>query len=182
MPPPRAQPDPAADADAEADATGSCWMLIVEGRPPRWSRAVRATLLDCRRPEAVPRVVAADAPQVLAQLELDAPPVLLGLEVTRGALAERFDDLARWWTHPAVCPVALVRRGDFGRAATDHLEAALSEAGAAATLFSPRDAGGLLAIASRHAAQVWRRLEHRLPPHEIAWRRLPWQPPPWALG
>ncbi|MEM6798084.1 MAG: hypothetical protein AAF589_01095 [Planctomycetota bacterium] len=110
------------------------------------------------------------------------PPILLGLEITPSNLQQRLEELAHWRRVTSVVAVGLIDNETIDRGQHLAIEEMLREAGAAAISVSPRRLRPLIALADRHAALAWRRAAAALPPHEVIWRRLPWQSAPWAIG
>lgn len=166
---------------ASLESHESCWTLVCE-EGSRWSAALRFALLRSGRAEAARRVVSSDSPARLESLSDSSGPILLGLEVTSRNIGQRLAELARWRAAPLLCPVALLREPSADLAAVRRLTMILQEAGARQTIASPRSISSLVNVADRHAEQVWRRLGAILPAHELVWRRLPWQSPPWSIG
>ncbi len=160
---------------------GACWMMICESRD-RWAAAVRAELSTRQKISEASRVVSVETTERLAGLTSASPPVLLGLEVHQDTLQQQLADITRWRSESSICVIGLTAETITATDARSSLATLLYAAGAVHVLASPLRIGQLLDVADRHAEEVWRRLRGRLPAEELLWRRLPWQPPPWAIG
>ena len=158
-----------------------CWSLYCETKA-RWSSAMRAALTASNRADCAGRVFSADEDRPPERLMTSTAPVVLGLEVTPANLDERMADFDHWRRQGMIFPVGLISSNAFPAGEPARVAAMLSEAGAAATVDSPLRVDQLIDLSDRHAAVAWDRLSATLAPHELVWRRLPWQSPPWAIG
>ncbi|MEN1681617.1 MAG: hypothetical protein AAGJ46_18705 [Planctomycetota bacterium] len=167
---------PTDEATTPDEATRpATWMLFCETRR-KWSAAVRFRLRRASRDRMAERVVATAAlPSAPVLTDANAPAVL-GLEVDRNNAVEVLEQIAGLRSSSDYCMVALVA----DRSLTSRVEPMLLEAGARLVVFSPRQTGLVVALHDRHAA---RRLAAGAATtlKDEAWRRLPWQPDPWAI-
>lgn len=168
-------PTPDSRALPDESTRPATWMLFCESRR-KWSAAVRFCLRRASRNRLAERVVAVEAAPPLATLASAGCPVVLALEFDCQNLANRLGLLAEARLLPDCCPIGLAADAGLGREA----EPTLLEAGAKLVITSPRQAGLVVALHDCHAE---RRLATAQPPtlQEEAWRRLPWQPAPWAI-
>lgn len=152
------------------------WVLFCESSP-RWSSALRASLVRAGDLGAAARVVSMKQPP--EKLFAIDSPLWIAMEVKGENASAAVQLLSQCRSAAMVGAAALASVKSTSR---DAVRRQLLEAGATVVLFTPHETPRLATLARRHAARFAAEFYRRESIVEQVRRRLPWQSPPWAIG